>query len=127
MANWTPTGFIGELFRVTGRYVAPPSGIPSPLQWGDETVARERLGHCASTIEMARRHARLELPFSVSETVEFYRLNYGPTLKAFAALGASEQRELRQDLESLFRSHNRAVDGPTIIEAEFLDCTAVRS
>src|SRR5215203_2319555 len=44
LANWTPTGFIGQMFKTTGKHVAPPAAMPSPLLWGDEKTVRERLG-----------------------------------------------------------------------------------
>jgi ubiquinone/menaquinone biosynthesis C-methylase UbiE len=74
MANWTPTGFIGELFKVTGKHVAPPAGVPSPLLWGDEATVRGRLSGYATEIRITRILGKIEFPFSIAETVEFYRL-----------------------------------------------------
>jgi SAM-dependent methyltransferase len=127
MANWTPTGFIGELFRVTGRHVAPVAGAPSPLQWGDEATVRERLASCTTDVQTTRLMAELKFPFSVADTIEFYRLHYGPTLRAFAALSQEAQAGLRQDLENLYIRQNAATDGTTIIAAEYLEVVATRS
>ena len=127
MANWTPTGFIGELFRVTGRHVAPVAGAPSPLQWGDEATVRERLASRTTDVQTTRLMAELKFPFSVADTIEFYRLHYGPTLRAFAALSQEAQAGLRQDLESLYIRQNAATDGTTIIAAEYLEVVATRS
>lgn len=127
MANWTPTGFIGELFKVTGKHVAPPAGVPSPLQWGDEAVVRERLDRYVTDIQSTRLTATLVFPFSVADTIEFYRVNYGPTLRAFAALSDTGQAALRRDLESLYEQHNVATDGTTNIAAEYLEVVAARS
>ena len=102
MANWTPTGFIGDLFKVTGKHVAPPAGIPSPLLWGDLNTVQERLHKNVSDVQGTRLIAKLVFPLSVSETIEFYRVNYGPTLRAFAALSDAAQAALRQDLEALY-------------------------
>jgi 2-polyprenyl-3-methyl-5-hydroxy-6-metoxy-1,4-benzoquinol methylase len=126
MANWTPTGFIGELFKVTGKHVAPPAGVPSPLLWGDETAVRERLGGYATDMSIKQQLARLKFPFSISETVEFYRLHYGPTLRAFAGLSQVGQTALRRDLEDLYAQHNKAADGTTAIEAEYLELVLTR-
>ena len=126
MANWTPTGFIGDLFKVTGKHVAPPAGVPSPLQWGDEGAVRERLDGYATGIQSTRLTARLVFPFSVADTIEFYRVNYGPTLRAFAALSETGQAALRRDLESLYDQHNIATDGTTSIAAEYLEAVALR-
>lgn len=127
MANWTPTGFVGELFRVTGKHVAAPGGMPSPLLWGDETTVRQRLAGRTTNITMTVVPARLDLPFAIPETVEFYRLHYGPTLRAFAALSEPEQAALRNDLEDLYTRHNRAADGTTCISADYLEILATRA
>lgn len=127
MANWTPDGFIGKLFRTTAKHVAPPAGMPSPLQWGDEATVRERLGVGVSDLQMTRRTAHLEFPFSIPETVEFYRVHYGPTLKAFAGLGETAQAALRRDLEDLYARHNDARDGTTCIAAEYLEVVGTRT
>jgi len=127
MANWTPTGFIGDLFRVTGKHIAPPAGVPSPLQWGDEAAVRERLDRYVTDIRSTRLTATLVFPFSVADTIEFYRVNYGPTLRAFAALSDTGQAALRRDLESLYDQHNVATDGTTNIAAEYLEVVAARS
>ena len=122
MANWTPTGFVGELFRVTGKHVAAPGGMPSPLLWGDETTVRQRLACRTTNITMTVVPARLDLPFAIPETVEFYRLHYGPTLRAFAALSEPEQAALRNDLEDLYtRGTLGAADGTTCISADYLE------
>jgi SAM-dependent methyltransferase len=127
LASWTPSGFIGELFRVTGRHVPPPAGVASPLLWGDETAVRERLGNRVANIEMERILASLEFPFSVPETVEFYRIHYGPTLRAFAGLSEAGQAALRRDLENLYVLHNKNDDRGTSIAAEYLAVIATRA
>ena len=127
MANWTPSGFIGAVFRATAKHVAPPAGVPSPLQWGDEATVRERLGADVKDLQVTRRLAQLKFPFSISETVDFYRVHYGPTLKAFAGLGETAQAALRRDLEDLYAQHNDARDGTTCIAAEYLEVVGTRT
>lgn len=127
LASWTPSGFIGELFRVTGRHVPPPAGVPSPLLWGDETAVGERLGKCVADIGMERILVSLEFPFAVPETIEFYRIHYGPTLRAFAGLSEAGQAALRRDLQDLYVRHNRNADGTTRIVAEYLEVIATRA
>jgi ubiquinone/menaquinone biosynthesis C-methylase UbiE len=126
MANWTPRGFIGTLFGVTAKYVSPPVGMPSALLWGDEETIRARLGDHVSDFEMTPMMASLKFPFSFRDTVEFYRVHYGPTLRAFAGLSDEGQSDLRRDLEDLYRQHNIATDGTTHIEAEYLEIVATR-
>jgi ubiquinone/menaquinone biosynthesis C-methylase UbiE len=127
LASWTPSGFLGEVFRVTGRHVPPPAGVPSPLLWGDEAVVRERLANRVADIAMKRILASLEFPFSVPETVEFYRVHYGPTLRAFAGLSQAGQAALRRDLEDLYIRHNKGANGTTSVAAEYLEVVATRA
>jgi SAM-dependent methyltransferase len=127
LANWTPSGFIGDLFRETGKHVAPPVGVPSPLQWGDEATVRERLADQVSDVRTTRFMARLRFPFSVADTIEFYRAHYGPTISAFATLSEDAQAALHRDLEALYTRHNLAADGTTIIDAEYLEVVARKS
>jgi hypothetical protein len=68
----------------------------------------------------------MHYPFPPAEVVEFYRVYYGPTNRAFAALDAAAQGELRRDLEQLWESNNRASDGTTRVEAEYLEVRATR-
>ena len=96
------------------------------MQWGDEAAVRERFDRYATDIRSTRLTATLVFPFSVADTIDFYRLNYGPTLRAFAALSDTGQAALRRDLESLYDQHNVATDGTTSIAAEYLEVVAAR-
>ena len=69
----------------------------------------------------------MQFPFSVPETVEFYRLHYGPTLRAFAGLSQTGQAGLRHDLEDLYVHHNGNNDGTTSVAAEYLAIIATRA
>ncbi len=127
MANWTPAGFIGQMFKTMGKHVTPPAGMPSPILWGVEETVRERLGEGISSLEMTRQNITFAFPFSPAEVVEHFRTYYGPTQKAFASLDESKQAALRKDLEELWSANNRATDGTTSVDSEFLTVTAVRS
>ena len=39
MANWTPRGFVGQMFKIGTTYTPPPPGMPPPVLWGDETLS----------------------------------------------------------------------------------------
>lgn len=127
MGNWTPRGFIGQMFKATGVHVPPPPGVPLALLWGDEATVRERLRSGISHLQFTSQMASAKLPFSVPETVEFYRLYYGPTQRAFAALPEDKQPALRHDLENLWAQHNKATDGTTHFESEYLEVIATRA
>ena len=125
MANWTPSGFIGQMLKTTVKYVAPPAGVPSPLLWGNEDTVRGRLGSRASTLALTRRCITFEYPFQPAQVVNEFRLWYGPTLRAFAALEEANREALRRELEQLWSDHNRATDGTTRVESEYLEVLAV--
>ena len=123
MANWTPSGFIGRMFKATAAHVPPPN-IPSPLLWGDEATVRERLQDGAADLRLTRHMCSFRLPMTPEQTVDFFREWYGPTLRAFAALDADGQAALRRDLTRLWSEHNLATDGTTHVEAEYLEVVA---
>jgi ubiquinone/menaquinone biosynthesis C-methylase UbiE len=125
MANWTPGGFVGQMFRIHGRHVTPPPVEP-PVKWGDEETVRERFKDGVSHLKLTRRLYPFQFPLPPAQLVEFWRTYYGPTLKAFAALDAEHQAVLRQDLERLWTDHNIAADGTTFVEAEYLEVIAIR-
>ena len=129
LANWTPEGFIGKMFKVFKAHLPPPpTGVPSPMGWGDEATVRERLGQDFADVRLPRRIALMRYPFSPAETVEFFRQYYGPTQKAFAALDASAQTALRRELVELQTAHNIArTPGATEVAAEYLEVVATRN
>lgn len=126
MANWTPEGFVGEMFKTIGRHVPPPPIMPSPVKWGDETVVRERLRNGVAQLQLTKRLYPIRYPFPPSEVVEFYRTYYGPINRAFATLDSAGQTALRDDLTKLWTEHNRATDGTTVYESEYLEVVAIR-
>lgn len=126
MANWTPQGFIGQMFKTVSTFIAP-SGMPSPVLWGDEATVRERIGKGLSNLHLVRRHYTFSYPFPPSEVVEFFRLYYGPINRAFASLDAGGCEHLRQELEVLWSSHNRAEMECTTVLAEYLEVIGSRA
>jgi ubiquinone/menaquinone biosynthesis C-methylase UbiE len=126
MANWTPQGFVGQMFKAVSKFIAP-SGMPAPVLWGDETTVHERLGHGISELNLTRRQYLFDYPFPPSEVVEFFRLHYGPTNRAFASLNVEAQAQLRQELETLWVAHNRGGADSTIVFAEYLEVVGIRT
>lgn len=128
MVNWTATGFVGQMFKAIAKHVPPAPGMPSPMLWGDEATVRARLGTGIKDLKLTHRtYPSFDYPFAIPDVVEFFRQNYGPIHRAFAALDESRQAELRSDLEGVFSAYNRATDGTTSLEAEFLEVIAVRN
>jgi SAM-dependent methyltransferase len=125
MANWTPTGFIGQMLKATVKYAPAPAGLPSPLLWGTEEAVQERLGGGLASLVLTRRLITFEYPFGPEDTVNLFRLWYGPTLRAFAALDESGRSALQKDLVHLWSDHNLAVDGTTRVHSEYLEVIGV--
>ena len=129
MGNWTPAGFVGQMFKIHGQHVPPPALMPSPVKWGDEEIVRERFKEGISHLKLNRRLYPFRYPFPPSEVVEFFRTYYGPSNKAFAALSAhsfEKQAALQADLEQLWSEKNTATDGTTSIDSEYLEVVAIR-
>jgi SAM-dependent methyltransferase len=120
LANWTPEGFLGDVFRTVAVHVPAPAGAPSPLAWGTETRLVELFGRVATDLRCRRREFRFRYR-SPAHWLEVFRAYYGPTLKAFAALDEAGQRRLAADLAALLERRN--VGGPAglVVPAEYLE------
>jgi SAM-dependent methyltransferase len=127
MANWTPEGFIGRMLKVIAAHNSGQSSAPSPALWGDEDTVRERFRAGVTALQLTRRIHDLKFPFSVPETIEFFRLYYGPIHHAFEKLDARGQSALRAELERLWTAHNRACVRSTHVEVEYLEVIARRA
>lgn len=125
MANWTPGGFIGKMFKTIAKHIAP-SGMPAPVLWGDEATVRTRLREGIADLKFTLRTYHFEYPFSPDAVVDFYRANYGPMSRAFASLQGEEQQKLRSELVQLWSEHNLS-GGETKVDAEYLEVIATRS
>jgi len=120
LANWTPPGFIGQVFRTLGKYLPPPSGVRSPALWGTRARLEEMFGaHAREIIAEPRMFVfRYRSP---EHWLDVFKTFYGPMLKAFAALEPNAQDALAGDLIALVREFNRARDGSAIIHGEYLE------
>ena len=101
--------------------------MPSPIKWGDEETVRERLTNGITDLKLTSRMCAFKFPFPPAEVVEFFRMYYGPTQRAFGALDENAQSALRKDLEQLWSDNNKATDGTTHVDAEYLEVLATRS
>jgi ubiquinone/menaquinone biosynthesis C-methylase UbiE len=120
LANWTPEGFIGQLFKVMSAHVAPPAGLRSPVEWGTETRLVELFGPHVTNIETTRRMYTFRFR-SAEHWIEFFRTYYGPTHKAFAALDERGQHALHADLVSFLQVWNRSTGPGLVIPSEYLE------
>jgi SAM-dependent methyltransferase len=126
MANWTPTGFVGRMFKTVAGHFPPPAGMPPPVLWGVEETVRERLGNGISKLDANERTITFNFPFPPAQVVEHFRNYFGPVQKAFGALDEKGQSALRHDLEQLWNGNNKATNGTTLGEAQYLEVIAVR-
>ncbi len=124
MANWTSEGFIGKLLRAHTAVVPPPSGIPSPLGWGDEMIVRARFGDGVTSLICTRRILELSFPFAPAAVTELFATCYGPTVTTLRATDPDGSSRLRNELTRLFQQHNVAGDGTTSVLGEYLDVQA---
>lgn len=122
MANWTPTGFSGQMFKTSSKYLPPPA-IP-PVLWGDAETVRERFGDMVTDLQMTPRPAEFEYDFGPAQVVEFFRKYFGPTVMAFKAIPAENHEAYRSDLEAIWTEHNLNTDGTTHVTSEFLEVIA---
>jgi ubiquinone/menaquinone biosynthesis C-methylase UbiE len=125
MANWTPSGFIGQMFKAISKHIAP-SGMPAPVLWGDEATVRERFRARVADLKCTPHFYHFDYPFPPDAVVEFYRSHYGPMSRAFASLDVNGQENLRSELVGLWSAHNNAVDDTTKVDAEYLEVIATR-
>jgi ubiquinone/menaquinone biosynthesis C-methylase UbiE len=124
MANWTPEGFIGQLFKTIGAHVPPPAGVASPALWG----SRGRLGELFEAHGEVRAELR-QFMFryrSPQHMLDIFRSFYGPVLKAFAALDEGKQAALASDLLALMARFNRAEDGTLVLPSDYLQIVITR-
>jgi hypothetical protein len=103
--------------------------MPSPVLWGDEATVRGRLQDGIARLKCTTQTYHFDYPFSPAEVVEFFRVNYGPTTRAFASLDANGQEKLRHELVRLWSSHNNASDNNTTtkVDADYLEVIATRA
>jgi ubiquinone/menaquinone biosynthesis C-methylase UbiE len=125
LANWTPEGFIGKVFKVIGKHVPPPSGVKSPLLWGTRARIDELFKPQASAIEISARDFMFRYR-SAEHWIDFFKAYYGPMLKAFAALEPAGQTALHDDIVKLIEQSNRAKDGTMVVPGEYLEIVIVK-
>jgi ubiquinone/menaquinone biosynthesis C-methylase UbiE len=120
LANWTPEGFIGQLFKVIGNYISAPAGLKSPALWGTEAHLAELFGAQAADIRATRRNFNFRY-LSAAHWLQIFRDYYGPTHKAFAALEPVRQDALAKDITALLERLNTAGAASLVVPGEYLE------
>jgi ubiquinone/menaquinone biosynthesis C-methylase UbiE len=125
LANWTPDGFIGRLFKVIGAHVPPPAGLKSPALWGNDSYLAALFGDGAVQIRCERRHFQFRY-LSAAHWIQVFRDFYGPTHKAFAALDAKGQQWLERDITALLDELNTAGAASLVVPGEYLEVVVTK-
>ena len=125
LANWTPTGFIGQLFKTLGRQLPPPAGVQPPSLWGVEAHLQSLFGAEAAMITATAKFFNFRYR-SAAHFVEVFRTWYGPVHKAFAALPADKADALEHDIIELLNSMNRAGSDSLVVPSEYLEVVIAR-
>lgn len=120
LANWTPASFIGEMFKLIGRYIPPAPGVKPPSLWGTEEHLRELFGSRIASLQAPRKNFIFRYR-SPKHWLDTFRTYYGPMHKVFAALDAGKQASLAEDLLGLAQRLNRATDGAMVVPGEYLE------
>lgn len=124
MANWTPSGLVGRLFKVIGKFVPPPAGVKSPALWGDKSHLQSLFGSRASIAANSRNFVfRYKSP---DHWLNVFRNYYGPVVKAFAAIDPDAREALERDLYALVGEFNIARDGTMVAPGEYLEVVVTR-
>jgi len=124
LANWTPEGFIGQVFKTIGKYVPPAPGVKSPALWGNKAHLETLFG--AQAVVAAASKTFVFRYKSPRHWVEFFRQYYGPVLKTFAALDPEARVGLEADLYALIDRFNATRDGTLVVPSEYLEAVITK-
>jgi ubiquinone/menaquinone biosynthesis C-methylase UbiE len=124
LANWTPTGFVGQMLKIVGQHAPPPPGVPSPSAWGTRERLEELFGE-ATELTVTPRHFvfRYRSPEHFFETFKDY---YGPVVRAWGVVDDAGKASLREQLLALLGEHNSSTTGTLAVAGEYLEVVATR-
>lgn len=125
MANWTPTGFAGQMFKLSTKYLPPPD-MPPPVLWGVPDEVRARFDGRVTDLQITPRMADMQFDFPPEDVVALFKKYFGPTVMAFKALDPSRHQELTDDMLSLWNENNISTDGKTHAKGEYIEVIATK-
>ena len=126
LINWTPEGFIGQLFKTIGQYVAPPQGVCSPATWGTEAFINQHFGNQGSHIAIHSREFFFRYQ-SPQHWLDSFKTYYGPVLKTFQMLDDERGERLSEDMLNLIEKNNKAQDGTVVVPSEYFEVVVIKS
>jgi len=124
MANWTPEGFIGQLFKTISKHLPPPAGAKSPALWGSRARLAEMFGPHGK-VDAAPRNFVFRYR-SAEHWLDVFKTYYGPLLKAFGALQPPAQAALESDIKALIAQFNRSGDTTVVVPSEYLEVVVIK-
>ncbi len=125
LANWTPEGFIGQVFKTLGRRLPPPAGVQPAALWGVESHLQSLFAGQAASIDVNRRIFNFRYR-SPAHFLDVFRTWYGPVHKAFAALSPADAAGLEEDLTQLLNKSNRAGPATLVVPGEYLEVVVTK-
>ena len=125
LANWTPDGFIGQMFKTIGKHLPPPAGLKSPALWGTAEWMEKAFGAESSALKAEPRNFVFRYR-SPQHFLDVFRDYYGPMLKAFEALNAAGRKALSQDIIELIGRFNTSSDGTVVVPGEYLEVVVTK-
>jgi ubiquinone/menaquinone biosynthesis C-methylase UbiE len=125
MANWTPDGFIGQIFKTLGKHLPPPAGAKSPALWGTRARLAEMFDPHATSIKSVPRNFVFRYR-SPEHFMEIFRTYYGPVHKAFLALQPDAQAALESDMKAMIAQFNASGDSTVVVPGEYLQIVVTR-
>jgi hypothetical protein len=125
LANWTPDGFVGQMFKTLGRQLPPPAGAQPPARWGVREHLDTLFDGTAAEIAVTRREFNFRYR-SAEHFIEVFRRWYGPVHKAFASLPPDKAEALERDLTDLLNGMNRGGDRSLVVPGEYLEVVISR-
>jgi ubiquinone/menaquinone biosynthesis C-methylase UbiE len=126
LANWTPQGFVGQMFKTLGQYLPPPAGVKSPALWGTRERLAELFGSATRSIQAEPRDHMFRYR-SPAHFIDVFTTYYGPIVKALAALEKDQRQSLVADLQALIGRLNRASDGTMVVPGEYLEVVIIKN
>lgn len=120
LANWTPDGFVGQMFKTLGKYLPPPTGVKSPAVWGTREWVQTTFGVVASAVTAESHHFTFRYR-SAQHFLDIFRTYYGPVLKAFETLEEAGGKALARDIIDLVGRFNTSGDQTMVVPSEYLE------
>ena len=125
MANWTPGGFAGQMFKIGTKYLPPPN-MPPPVLWGVPETVAERFGDRVSGLTMTPQIAEMTFEIPPADVVEFFKTYFGPTIMAFRAMAEDDRKSCTADLVAHWEANNVGEPGKTVTKSEYLEVRAIK-